>query len=50
MNKQVLIETSLFQPSKGLVESKSPSGNMQVEGILTTVNQKNGNMREYPED
>lgn len=49
MKKQVLIETSAFQPSKLVVESKSPSGNLMVEGILTTVNQKNGNSREYPE-
>lgn len=49
MKKQVLIETSAFQPSNLVVESKSPSGNLMVEGILTTVNQKNGNSREYPE-
>ena len=50
MSKQVLIETSLFQPKSNLVESRGPNGNMLVEGILTTVNQENGNSRVYPKE
>jgi len=45
MSKSVLVETSLFQPISSLVESRSTGGNMVVEGILTTVNQENGNSR-----
>ena len=48
MSKSVLIETSLFQPISSLVENRGTNGNMVVEGILTTVNQENGNSRVYP--
>jgi len=50
MSKSVLIETSLFHPISSLVESRSTGGNMVVEGILTTVNQENGNSRVYPKE
>lgn len=50
MSKQVLIETSTFQPISNLTESKVGNGNLLVEGILTTVNQENGNKRVYPKD
>ncbi len=50
MSKSVLIETSLFQPVSSLVENRGGSGNMVVEGILTTVNQENGNSRVYPKE
>ena len=50
MSKSLLIETSLFQPSTSLVENQNGSGNMMVEGILTTVNQENGNSRVYPKE
>ena len=50
MSKQVLIETSTFQPISNLTESKVGNGNLMVEGILTTVNQENGNKRVYPKD
>ena len=42
--KQVLIETQLFNPTKGiLLEGKSERGNPLVEGILATAEVKNGN-------
>jgi hypothetical protein len=49
MNKQVLIETQLFNPSlRMLSEGKiSGRGNPMVEGILATVELKNGNGRYY---
>ena len=52
MNKQVLIETQLFQPSSKLIsEGKlSDRGNPIVEGILATVEVKNGNGRYYKKD
>ena len=50
MSKSLLIETSLFQPSTSLVENQNGSGNMMVEGILTTVNQENGNSRVHPKE
>ena len=50
MSKSLLIETSLFQPSTSLVENQNGNGNMMVEGILTTVNQENGNSRVYPKE
>ena len=50
--KQVLIETQLFKPSKGLLsEGKmSERGNPLVEGILATAEVKNGNGRYYPKE
>ena len=50
--KQVLIETQLFKPSKGLLsEGKmSERGNPLVEGILATCEVENGNGRYYSED
>ena len=52
MNKQVLIETQLFSPNKvSLTEGKlSENGNPLVEGILATVEVKNGNGRYYPKE
>lgn len=49
MNKQVLIETQLFQSSPfSLTEGKtSERGNPLVEGILATAEVKNGNGRYY---
>ena len=50
--KQILIETQLFKPSKGLLsEGKmSERGNPLVEGILATCEVENGNGRYYSED
>jgi hypothetical protein len=50
--KQVLIETQLFKPSKGLLsEGKmSERGNPLVTGILATCEVENGNGRYYSED
>jgi hypothetical protein len=50
--KQVLIETQLFTPVKGMLsEGKmSESGNPMVEGILATAEVKNGNGRYYSKD
>ena len=50
--KQVLIETQLFKPSKGLLsEGKmSERGNPLVEGILATAEVKNGNGRYYSKE
>jgi hypothetical protein len=50
--KQVLIETQLFKPSKGLLsEGKmSERGNPLVMGILATCEVENGNGRYYSED
>ena len=52
MNKKVLIETQLFTPNKiSLTEGKlSDNGNPLVEGILVTVEVKNGNGRYYPKE
>jgi hypothetical protein len=52
MNKQILIETQLFTSGKfSLTESKrSERGNPIVEGILATVEVKNGNGRYYKKD
>jgi hypothetical protein len=48
MNKQLLIETRHFDPKPmKLVEGMSKSGNVFVEGILATVEVKNGNGRYY---
>ena len=49
MNKQVLIETRTFSATSRLSEGKM-GGNTLVEGILTTVNQENGNKRVYPKE
>ena len=48
--KQVLIETQAFNPTPGLLsEGKmTKRGNPIVEGILATVEVKNGNGRFYP--
>ena len=50
--KQVLIETQLFKPVKGILsEGKmSENGNPMVEGILATAEVKNGNGRYYSKD
>jgi len=50
--KQVLIETQLFKPSKGLLsEGKmSERGNPLVQGILATCEVENGNGRYYSKD
>ena len=50
--KQVLIETQLFKPVKGMLsEGKiSKSGNPLVEGILATAEIKNGNGRYYSKE
>jgi len=50
--KQTLIETQLFQPSIKLIsEGKlSDRGNPLVEGILATVEVKNGNGRYYKKE
>tara|TARA_R100000908_G_scaffold40692_1_gene18860 strand:- start:77 stop:709 length:633 start_codon:yes stop_codon:yes gene_type:complete len=50
--KQVLIETQLFKPFKGLLsEGKmSERGNPLVYGILATAEVKNGNGRYYSKD
>ena len=49
--KQVLIETQLFKPTKGLLsEGKmSERGNPLVHGILATCEVENGNGRYYSE-
>ena len=50
--KQVLIETQLFKPSKGLLSEghMSERGNPLVHGILATCEVENGNGRYYSED
>ena len=51
MNKQLLIETRYFNPSPvRLVEGQGNGGNVFVEGILATVEIKNGNGRYYPRE
>jgi hypothetical protein len=48
MSKQLLIETRHFDPKPmKLVEGMNKSGNVFVEGILATVEVKNGNGRYY---
>jgi len=50
MNKSLLIETQLFEPTKiSLTEGKSERGNPIVEGLLATAEVKNGNGRYYSE-
>lgn len=49
--KQILIETQLFTPKPvSLIEGKMGGGNPVVEGILATVEIKNGNGRYYSKD
>lgn len=51
MNKQLLIETRHFSPkSLSLLEGMKTNGNVFVEGILATVEVKNGNGRYYPRE
>ena len=48
MNKQLLIETRHFSPKPlSLLEGMKNNGNVFVEGILATVEVKNGNGRYY---
>jgi len=48
MNKQLLIETRHFSPKPlSLLEGMKTNGNVFVEGILATVEVKNGNGRYY---
>jgi hypothetical protein len=48
MNKELLIETRQFTPKPvRLIEGMGNSGNVFVEGILATVEVKNGNGRYY---
>jgi hypothetical protein len=48
MNKELLIETRRFSPKPvSLLEGMSNNGNVFVEGILATVEVKNGNGRYY---
>lgn len=48
MNKQLLIETRQFSPKPvRLVEGMRNGGNVFVEGVLATVEVKNGNGRYY---
>jgi len=51
MDKQLLIETRHFSPSPvSLLEGTNSNGNVFVEGILATVEVKNGNGRYYSRD
>jgi hypothetical protein len=51
MNKQLLIETRHFSPKPlSLLEGMKNNGNVFVEGILATVEVKNGNGRYYPRE
>ena len=51
MNKELLIETRQFKPSPvRLVEGLNRGGNIFVEGILATVEVKNGNGRYYKKE
>lgn len=51
MNKQLLIETRYFSPKPlSLLEGMKNNGNVFVEGILATVEVKNGNGRYYPRE
>lgn len=48
MNKELLIETRRFLPKPvSLLEGMSNNGNIFVEGVLATVEVKNGNGRYY---
>ena len=51
MNKQLLIETRHFSPKPlSLLEGMKNNGNVFVEGILATVEVKNGNGRYYKKE
>ena len=51
MTKSLLIETTHFTPSSiRLVEGQGNGGNVFIEGILATVEVKNGNGRYYPRE
>ena len=50
MNKQVLVETQIFQPKGRLLEVKTQGGKTLVEGILATAEVQNGNGRYYSRD
>ena len=51
MNKQLLIETRHFSPrTLTVLEGMKTNGNVFVEGILATVEVKNGNGRYYPRE
>ena len=51
MDKQLLIETRHFSPKPlSLLEGMKNNGNVFVEGILATVEVKNGNGRYYPRE
>ena len=51
MDKQLLIETRHFTPQPvRLVEGLKNNGNIFVEGILATVEVKNGNGRYYKKE
>jgi hypothetical protein len=51
MDKQLLIETRHFSPKPlSLLEGMKSNGNVFVEGILATVEVKNGNGRFYPRE
>jgi hypothetical protein len=51
MNKQLLIETRHFSHKPlSLLEGMKNNGNVFVEGILATVEVKNGNGRYYPRE
>ena len=49
MSKQILIETRQFKPNPVTITEVSGDlgGNIMVEGILATVEVKNGNGRYY---
>jgi hypothetical protein len=51
MNKELLIETRHFTPKPlSLLEGMKNGGNVFVEGILATVEVKNGNGRYYKKE
>tara|TARA_B110000977_G_scaffold120492_1_gene155091 strand:- start:1906 stop:2517 length:612 start_codon:yes stop_codon:yes gene_type:complete len=50
MNKQVLVETQIFQPKGRLLEVRTQGGETLVEGILATAEVQNGNGRYYSRD
>lgn len=51
MKKELLIETRHFNPKPlSLLEGMKTNGNVFVEGILATVEVKNGNGRYYPRE
>jgi hypothetical protein len=51
MSKELLIETRHFVPKPvKLIEGMNKSGNIFVEGVLATVEVKNGNGRYYKKE